>query len=360
MDKIEIILDEVLKELEVGIVNAEIRYLLKIHQNTSSHFERIPCFNIKDKNKLVLKIKEYISLFNNSNEQLYADSEESFIKRKIVLLFADMSINDFNDPVLYVDRRINFYNTPLFEDKIIENVDSLESNIEIKIKKYDKETPYGFASIIYDDTNSYILPTISYGISDDICYIYAIQDYNKHEKNPYYNKIKRKLYKLNDKVLDSETDEYKQYKNRQSSYYPENISDVSPGALLALTIFLNEIEKHGIYKVRVISYLPVRYDNKVRSIAKKCLKEGKLKNLSKDEIRKNYLNLIDEQRKIQSNITEKLIRTFFRVAHHFENVIISSLPMELDDKLNINLTKFEYSDNEILNEVINKSNSKII
>ena len=78
------------------------------------------------------------------------------------------------------------------------------------------------------------------------------------------------------------------------------------------------------------------------------------------EKQKLYLDLISEQNKIQSNITEKFIRTFYRGAHHFDNVEITSMPMELDDGLHLTVNKFEYSDNEILNEVINCCNSKTL
>ena len=201
-----------------------------------------------------------------------------------------------------------------------------------------------------------MLPTISYGISDDICYIYAIQDYNKHESNTYHNKIKRKLYKLNDKIYEKETDEYKDYKNGSSLYYPENISDVSPSAVLALSIFLNEIEKQGISKVEVIPYLPIRYDNKIKVLAFKSIKYAKENNLNEEEKRKYYLNLLKKQVYNQNNMTQKFIRTFYRVAYHFNNVNITSSPMELDSNLHISLSKFEYSNNEVLNQIINFNN----
>lgn len=88
----------------------------------------------------------------------------------------------------------------------------------MKVEPYGKETPYCYSSTLVEEYNSYILPSISYGISEDVCYIYAIQDYNEHIKTPYHNKIKRKLYKLKDGVYDSESLEYKDYKEGRSDY----------------------------------------------------------------------------------------------------------------------------------------------
>lgn len=358
------IIDEVIKEMEYGKVDADIILFMKLHTKNNSHFEITPVLNLDNKELLYSKITEYVLLFKNASVLLSTDEKEGYIKRLIALLFADMSINDFENPILYVRRKIDFVNNRLLEDKNIK-FPFFESEIVVKVKPYGKETPYCYSSTIVDEYNcyilptSYILPTISYGISGDICYIYAIQDYNKHESTPYHNKIKRKLYKLNSGVYENESLEYKDYKEGNSSYYPENISDVPPSFILILTIFLNEIYKKGITKVKVVPYLPIRYEGKIKTLARYVLKESRKKGLSSEETRKMYMELIDKQRYIQSNITEKFIRTFYRVAYHFNNVKITSLPMELDDCLNIKLTEFEYGNNDILNEVIKESNKNL-
>ena len=65
-------------------------------------------------------------------------------------------------------------------------------------------------------------------------------------------------------------------------------------------------------------------------------------------LRRNmFLDLVNEYRHIQSNITEKFIRCFYRMNYHFPNVSITSLPMELDDSLYISLSSFLNSNNEI-------------
>lgn len=227
MDNINIpkIIDEVIGEMQNGRVDADVILFMKMHTTYSSHFEITPVLNIKNKELLYSLIIEYIYLFKNASRLLNADSKEDYIKRLIALLFADMSIDDFNEPCLYVQRRINFINEHLLESKSID-FPLLDGKIDISIEPYGKETPHCFSPTIVGEYNSYILPIISYGISEDVCYIYAIQDYNKHEKIPYHNKIKRALYKVNDGVLDSK--EYYDYKEGKSDYYPENITDVPP------------------------------------------------------------------------------------------------------------------------------------
>ena len=358
MDNINItkLIDEVISEMQNSKVDSDIILYMKMNTNTLDDFT--PVLNLNNKELLYSKIIEYIYKFKNSDKFLNSDEQELYVKRVIALLFADMSINDFNDPVLYVQRKIDFIDNKLLEDKTIHS-DYFEGDIIIEINPYGKETPYSFDPIIVDDNDSYVLPIISYGISEGVCYIYAIQDYNEHEKTKYHDKIKRKLYKLNSGVYEDESIEYKDYKEGKSEYYSENISDVPPSFILSLTLFLNEIYKNGITKVNVVPYLPIRYANKIKVIARKVLRDGKKQNLNNMEKKNMFLELVDKQRYIQSNITEKFIRCFYRMNYHFSNVSITSLPMELDDSLHISLGEFMECDNKILNEVIKESNKNL-
>ena len=358
MDNINItkLIDEVINEMQNSKVDSDIILYMKMNINTLDDFT--PVLNLNNKELLYSKIIEYIYKFKNSDKFLNSDEQELYVKRVIALLFADMSINDFNDPVLYVQRKIDFIDNKLLEDKTIHS-DYFEGDIIIEINPYGKETPYSFDPIIVDDNDSYVLPIISYGISEGVCYIYAIQDYNEHEKTKYHDKIKRKLYKLNSGVYEDESIEYKDYKEGKSEYYPENISDVPPSFILSLTLFLNEIYKNGITKVNVVPYLPIRYANKIKVIARKVLRDGKKQNLNNMEKKNMFLELVDKQRYIQSNITEKFIRCFYRMNYHFTNVSITSLPMELDDSIHISLGEFIECNNEILDNMIKESNKNL-
>lgn len=360
MDNINIdkIIDEVFYEMQYGKVDADIILFMKMHTTNSSHFEITPVLNLKNKKLLYRKIKEYVKSFEKVSLLVSALEKEGYVKRVITLMLSDMSVKDFNDPCLFVQKKIDFMNNQLLEDKIID-APFFESKIFLSTEPYSKETPFCFVPRLMNGFDIYEFPTISYGISEETCYIYAIQDYNKYHDTNYSKKINRKLYKLNKDVLESETVEYKDYKEGKSDYYPENISDVSPGFIFALTLFLNEIYKKGITKVEVIPYLPIRYENKIKSFAKYTLKEAKKNDLSKEEKINLFKDLVNKQKDIQRNITEKFIRCFYRVAHHFDNVEITSIPFELDDRLHIKLSEFKYSDNEILNEIVN-SDSKTI
>jgi len=360
MDKINIdkIIDEILHEMEYGKVDADIVLFMKMYTTNDIHTEMIPVLNLKNKELFYEKIKEYVKVFENVIQIISASEREGYIKRIITLMLSDMSIIDFNDPCLFIQKKIDFTKNQQLETKIID-APSLGGAICLDIQTYGKETPFCFVPKLMCENEVYEFPTISYGISNNKCYIYAMQDYNKEHDTSFGKKIHRKLYKLNKDVYENETEEYKDYKEGKSEYYPENVSDVSPGFILALTLFLNEIYKSGITQVEVIPYLPIRYENKIKSLAKYSMREAKKNNLSREEKIKMFLELVNKQKDIQSNITEKFIRCFYRVAYHFNNVEITSDTFDLDDRLHLKLSRFEYSDNELLNELIN-SNTKTI
>ena len=316
------IISHFFEQCEIGrVVVDDIYYNLHFSLNNNPN-----CLNIKVKDKELLYkyIKEFLLLFNFENvNQIY---------KKLVYLFSNLTFSDCDNIYEYIKRNTLFVkNKLLYDTEITFN----ENKIKIKIMDSYQETPYCFKVFISSGESSYELPTISYGIADDICYIYAIQDKNKDKTSPYNKKIKRILYKMNNGI--KETQDYEQYKNGESDYYPENISDVSPSSVLALTIFLKQLSNLNITKIKVVPFLPIRYNAKEEAYKNRIdylLKSGQLEN----EMIEYYKN---EHLRIQNNLTQKFIRNFFRVSYHFPNVLINSIPYETDEYLNITLKPFE-------------------
>lgn len=215
------------------------------------------------------------------------------------------------------------------------------------------ETPFFFRTSFIKDDDIYNLPKISYGISNNVCYIYAIQNEKESITTSFQKRIKRKLYKLNEGVSTLETDEYKDYKDN-GDYYPENISDVSPSVLIALSIFFDILKDKGIDKVKVISLLPVRYNS--RELALKKRYEDKLKDskLNDKDLKKLLLEYKVENLRIQKNLSDKMIRNFRRLEAHFNNCLITSFPMEFDEYLHLNIKPYQYGSNQFLDNIIKK------
>ena len=188
----------------------------------------------------------------------------------------------------------------------------------------------------------YNLPSIYYGIDKDTCYIYSIlspkpkKDISP-EETKYDKKINRILYKLNSGIKESQ--EYFDYKEGKSNYYPEgNITDVTHSFVLSLSIFLALLKNKNINKVKAVPYLPVRYDS--RYITAKDKKD-----------KKRQLELLERNNEIQTNATNKFIRTFLRLSSQDKSIFIESYPYEVDDYLTLRLNKQREISNEILNDV---------
>lgn len=177
-------------------------------------------------------------------------------------------------------------------------------------------------------------------------YIYSIINSKLENNNLEYNKkIKRELYKINSGVSINESDEYLKYKNNEIDYYPENISDVSPSAVLSLSIFMSLLYSKHITNIKVVPYLPIRYLSRE-------IMANSLSNTDKKQELNNRNNFI------QSNITDKFIRTFRRVSYHLSGTQIKSYPYELDEYMNINLNDISLKD-DIVNQVYNIINNEI-
>lgn len=322
---------------------------------------------IQDKEKLVNLLDEYMQIMLSNDSSINKQNIYDKIKYYLTLLWVNATYEDLRNPVRFIQKYIDFNNNPLFEDEFtyasnIEFLNDADIDVIIKREPANMETPYSFNAQInlFDDDkeNSYYLPSICYGISGDICYIYSIQNSGMFASNPEFEKkIKRLLYKMNENVSSHESEDFKEYKrlekqgnNMEDEFYPENISDVSVSAILALTVFMDSLNDMGIKNIKVVPFLPIRYKNKEDAYEKKY--QLKLKQLKVDEIKELKQNLEEKRLLIQSNLTNKFIRDFMRLKHHFNGVGILSYPMEVDEYLSININNMECHNNKLIENIL--------
>ena len=126
------------------------------------------------------------------------------------------------------------------------------------------ETPYGlYISIVrYNEEGrklSYPLPVVRLGIDEDTVYFYAIQKDQSEEWNDdkefvaFSKKIRRKMYGVDKGMAREEKD----------VLGIENIHEVSPWAMIALTITLGLLKKVGIQRMVAYPLLLNRYNANV-------------------------------------------------------------------------------------------------
>jgi len=367
-----IFFDEIVNEAKTGEIKIKISdelFTFNVGFNSciegvleSGNFgDSMPILMINNKEQIVNFLEQY---FNECDRHpnIYSNCTlEERIKIYLTLIWSNATYEDFANPTVFIKRRIEFYHNKMLSYENMDYAQSVrvldDSTIKIRDSLQDirQETPYLFGVAIEKNGDIFELPQISYGIQNGECYIYAIQREKLSELNSYGKKINRKLYKINSGVFDAETEEYKDYKEGLDDYHPENISEVSPSAILALTIFLNMLNRSGIEKIKVVSLLPVRYNSKELAFSKKYESKLKRQDLTDMELRKLLLEYKKEMLRIQQNLTEKLIRNFRRLEFHFDNCTITSYPMEFDEYLHMNVREFQISNNDFINEILNLS-----
>lgn len=305
--------------------------------------------------------------------------------------------NDFNNPESFLKKNVDIINDETFEkyseETLLGKSKNLNDNIicvKNSIAKPWDETPRKFEIIIYDkeyyenkelfDRPQYKLPVIRYGIYEKenkkICYIGAIQNpkvcyseavlkikNGKNNLNKVSKDFTRKKYKLNKGIFESESIEYKRYVeknktidktidktnnnvNKQISP-PENISEVEPSHLLALSIFVSFLHKEGITDIEVPNgyVLDYEYHQKRNIIMKKQFEEEwseyKRKEWPEEYIINKKLvdNELNKEDLIIKNKTEKFRRTFMRLMYHYpKSKINNDNDNEKSDKtLHINI-----------------------
>lgn len=322
---------------------------------------------IQDKEKLVNSLHEYMKIMLSNDSSINKQNIYDKIKYYLTLVWVNATYEDLRNPVRFIQKYIDFNNNHLFEDEFtyasnIEFLNDADIDVIIKREPANMETPYSFNAQInlFDNgkENNYYLPSICYGISGDICYIYSIQNSGMFASNPgFEKKIKRLLYKMNENVSSHESEDFKEYKrlekhgnNMEDEFYPENISDVSVSAILALTVFMDSLNDMNIKNIKVVPFLPIRYKNRKSEYEKKY--QLKLKQLKVDEIKELKQNLEEKRLLIQSNLTNKFIRDFMRLKHHFNGIGILSYPMEVDEYLSININNMECHNNKLIENIL--------
>lgn len=299
-------------------------------------------------------IEYTITMFNHINEHpslqnieyiYYEGNINNILKMIILNVWFNATVEDFKNPINFLKLRKAFLEDKLVKDNlnhifesesIAELNDSfIKSTITIQ-NPSTNETPYVFKSNIINNTNEkehYSLPEISFGIVDDVCYIYAIHGDKIKNFNSYEKKINRLLFKAN--------------KDFSEEYEEESSKDISVSQLFAMTIFLKFLNSHNIKHLVVKNYFPVRYNAKVLA------NENKLKRLNEQEhnlINEEYIkqktDLINNADLIQFNIINKYIRIINRLAYHFNNVKVLSFPYEIDDSMHVDIGESVTLDND--------------
>lgn len=359
MDVLTIFYDNILKEAAQGRINSFFYYNIVFNTILDDDGIRydasvdlkdlmIPTLHIKNKAEfdelLVNYVDKCLDFYDNSNfsEEVVSgemyDEVDRISKEKTILafLFANATIEDFSDPSRFLRRRIDFFDATKPCKYDLGQSSILDCNLQVEVckDKLNNETPYQFVVRCISDTGEeYELPRLKFGVSDNKAYVYAIQNYNKQE-SAFSKKINRKLYKVGEG--------FSKEKDNFDIYEEGNLNDISPSFLLVANLFTSYMDKMEIDDFVISPILLERWNSKVMSNEFKS-KRGK----------KPYAESYEEQLRIQSNLTEKFLRTFLRLNHHCDNLSVTAYPAEQGFDLCLTNDGIIRGNNSLLNETAN-------
>ncbi len=348
---------ELIEEAKDGRVSIDgdewpIAFNTKIDGNYISREGNLSILVVENKEEFFRYLKNYIDkeLELDRRYMYFSDNDEiNHIKALMVYLFVNMSTEDFLHPVNAIRKRIGFLEDTtfsLFDEEVDFNaIPGSKLLINQSVQSIYMETPFIMDFTIQQGSNYVRLPYISYGICEEngkkVCYIYSIMNHPLG-KGFYVDKdlakrVNRVMFKINKGVMNVESQDYKDYKDGKTDEYAENISDVTPSFVFALVTFLTMLQSKGITEVKAVPYLPVRYLS--RDIAAKRAEDPNIRKQREDR-----------NNQIQSNATDKFMRTFRRAAYHMNGVEVISYPYEVDEYLTLELHGHDVN-NELLSDV---------
>lgn len=250
-------------------------------------------------------VNESIKLYHEYNEKKFARNYAMYLLKHIWLR---MGIEDFSNVNNFLDKQLQFVKNRKLDTKEKEYVTDNVIKQTIVNNVYD-ETTRSMVFTINEDDKTYELPHILYDIDDnDICYIYAVQS-SKGNKD---KKIERKLYKLNKGIINP---------------------NIHPSKVYSIILFINELKKNDITKIRVPSMQVLSYDyheilsrqvyDNLKNIETKI--KDKNNDITKEEyeyVLNMYNNMYEKQDKISYLKTEELINLIYRLTEHDPNIEI--------------------------------------
>lgn len=301
-----------------------------------------PLLEIRDKESFDDLLKEYVTLakefyddsyfYDEVLSGIYRTDENKLSKEKVLmtLLWSNATIEDFQEPCSFLRRQKKYLERNfLTEKKNIGYSEILDGNIITEISKTLKlswESPYAFHVTIANEKEKYDLPTVRFGVEDDIVYIYSIHQEKNINKS---KKINRNLYKVNENFNNSEDD---------------TLKDITPSFLVALDLFVLHFNNLGYSKFKIVNYLPERWIDKKIMIHKKSLKAN-----DKTATYKDYMEKLV---RVQNNLVQKFCSTLLRLQYHYgDGIIVNSYPFEFDSYLSFSCNDLSFSNNRLFQEM---------
>ncbi len=242
------------------------------------------------------------------------------IKYIICSLIANMSYTDFENPIEFLQNRIDMFDNKIIEDEdftCLGHLNTIGAKLYIKEEKspIKSETPYRLRAYLkYNDGYKLLAPEVYVGKAKDKYLVYGIQKTSK-----------------------SSMDDAEKYLKQIRKGMIAKING-SPEHYFLMTMILLSLCNDK--QIEVVPFLVERWNAKKMALSKK-------KDMTTNEA-------FEYQEKLQTNITNVFIRNFTKLEDVTEGIDILSSPFEIDDRLHINVQDDLNSRAPLFNEIYNK------
>ena len=282
--------------------------------------------NINDASLFFDKLTELINLYGDNVHKYLGMTD----KRALLMnyyksgLWLKMTPYDFMNIYGFLDRQINFIkNDYIFDELLAKKEGFSKTNMIDKYMDYDIiaskwdntiwfETMTNMKLELIDRKNdsSYPLPVIHYGIDNNTCYIYALQQKNKDKKD---KKIERDLYKLNSGI---------------------DNPNIHPSFVLALHTFIKMLKEKGItdIKVPLLEVLSYSFHKSIGDTSKDIFERRwnnkNINNLDEDEKysyeidKQDYEKFAGKEDFISRAKVDNLVNLFLREKEQYDDIDI--------------------------------------
>ncbi len=292
--------------------------------NAEPNDTQTPIVQIPNEEAFVQDVKSYLDVA----KKFYKQDRDYFcltMPAHQEKLFLDLMINgtnlDYNNIYEYIHNRQAMLEQPVGTGVfVLGQYGDLTMYGAIGKTISNLEGPYCFEFALDDQNkNRFKLPSVTFGIVDDVAYVYAVQNKAKEQDNPLAKKLDRYFRKVN-KGVDPE----------------EEISKVSPNALVSLTAFIAFAKQIGITDIVAPDFLPVRYYGN---------QEVGLRKTTTNQQAETFLEKHDHD---QYNMTNKFDNLFFRYGHHFTSDEVTYSELEQAVHVSLSTEEPEEHDDNII------------
>lgn len=270
---------------------------------------------------------EYLTEISNSLIKLYCEYNEHRNARELSIkllrrIWLRMGIEDISNVNIFLKKQLEFANNRTLDthaEILFTKFYGYDVSMRTVVNRTWDESTRSMIFRIHDDSSSYELPHIMYDIDENnVCYIYAIQNGKRVEKD---KKIERKLYKLNDGIKDP---------------------NLHPNKVFSMILFIKLLKEKGIKKMRIPSMqvLSYRYHELLSKRAKDDLESRyeKLQMYPNDkycikfylEAKEWYNYVSDKEDYISYLKTEELINLMYRILEQEEIDIVNETGLQGD------------------------------